>query len=78
MPNRVTPPPVGSVFNRLTIEEVYWRGSAQARVRCECGTVKDLALSHVVRGKVKSCGCLYRETIARRNALNYARRGSQT
>lgn len=27
------------------------------KCKCDCGTIKDVRLSHLVRGRIKSCGC---------------------
>lgn len=55
----------GSKFNRLTAicfdrydakkEKIYWFFS------CDCGAKKSLAKSQVIKGIVKSCGCLLQE-----------------
>jgi len=37
-------------------------GSRGARLRCDCGTVYQVALRSLVRGTTRSCGCLRRET----------------
>ena len=51
----------GNKYNLLTIER-YWgsdaHGSQKALCKCECGTIKILKVSEVVRGTIKSCGCL--------------------
>lgn len=33
-------------------------------VKCDCGTVKTVAIQDLKRGKAKSCGCLLREVLA--------------
>ena len=56
----------GRKFGRLTVlghpskrgRMWYWR------VRCRCGTEKDVDRSALVGGKTRSCGCLHREVSA--------------
>jgi hypothetical protein len=48
-------------FNLTVLEETNKRTKAREkifRVRCNCGTEKEIALTHVRRGSIKSCGCL--------------------
>lgn len=57
----------GQVFGRLTvIQELPGHTKRRVAVRCSCGTEKDVALSSLVSGAVRSCGCLNRETAAER------------
>lgn len=57
--------PVGTRFTRLqTTSTTYYKSTLKARVVdviCDCGTVLTVRVGHVVRGHVKSCGCLKRE-----------------
>jgi len=38
---------------------------------CDCGKTKTVSSGNLVNGKVKSCGCLYRETIMAGRALKH-------
>jgi hypothetical protein len=40
---------------------VYWR------CKCDCGTIKNILASKLIRGKTKSCGCLQKEIMQKRN-----------
>src|SRR6266568_2399430 len=51
-------------FGRLTVidPEIRVAGNKRgARLRCDCGEITTAQLSHLVRGRSQSCGCLYRE-----------------
>lgn len=58
---------IGSRHDRLTvIEMVDCAGEANCKVRCDCGTEKNVLLRRLLSGHTRSCGCLSREkTIAR-------------
>lgn len=43
-------------------------GVRQARVKCECGTIKTVRLGHLTSGATQSCGCLARELAPQRMA----------
>jgi hypothetical protein len=52
---------IGKTYNRLTITEVLpKKGGQNIRVItiCSCGVTKEIRLSHIKSGKIKSCGCL--------------------
>jgi len=53
----------GRKFSRLTALKFSSKikGKAYWEFRCECGTKKIIQIYPVVRGKVKSCGCLHME-----------------
>jgi len=63
------PAPIGAVFGALTVVgdgEPYVRQrpdrirpttASRWRVRCECGTEKDVLPSHLRQGRYVSCGC---------------------
>lgn len=56
-------PPIGSVFNRLTVVS-DWQTKGYgffATVRCVCGTEKVIAKNNLLSGRVGSCGCLLKE-----------------
>ena len=70
---------IGQKFNRLTVLSVFSKGyrneecrwvPARLLVQCDCGTVKDVGASSVTSGGTKSCGCLDRETVIRRNTTH--------
>lgn len=55
----------GSVYGRLTAigeGEKITLPSGQInrtiKCECECGTIKDIRVLHLTRGRIKSCGCL--------------------
>jgi hypothetical protein len=56
----------GDVFGSLTVIDPD-RGIAQSSrvigVRCKCGTETEVLLSNLVRGTVRSCGCLRYEQV---------------
>src|SRR5579884_1016151 len=49
----------GDKFNLLTVIAETTADSRRRRLlcKCDCGTVKEIDLHHVVRGNTKSCGC---------------------
>lgn len=52
---------IGKTFGRLTILDVYMRGSdKRAKCRCSCGREKDMRYHRVVKGITVSCGCISR------------------
>ena len=66
-------PAIDERFHRLVVLRETRLGRTRAlECRCDCGTVKVVNLIHVVRGNVRSCGCLSRESradvLARRRA----------
>jgi group I intron endonuclease len=51
----------GDKFNRLTlIEDVGSgpEGHIHWKVKCDCGVIKEVPVSNVRNGRIKSCGCL--------------------
>jgi hypothetical protein len=65
----------GQEFGRLTALRFAKRqnGTTYWRFSCACGAEKDIAVSGVVGGAVRSCGCLHRERA--RSGLNQTRHG---
>lgn len=59
MPKGVKENLVGSIFERLTVIE--WTSSGW-KCLCSCGNVKISSTEHLKNGRVKSCGCLKKET----------------
>lgn len=56
----------GKRFNRLTVIRYFGSkdGNATWLCLCDCGTIKSIAGS-ALRGKTKSCGCLWRENLTK-------------
>ena len=55
---------IGLRFGRLIALEETRVGRERAMIcRCDCGRKKTVRLSHLKAGRIKSCGCLMRETI---------------
>lgn len=61
--------PVGTKFNRLTIIERLPKG--KARVKCDCGNVKEVSVGNMASGKTQSFHrtCLVRGLTASQIAL---------
>lgn len=73
-------PNIGEKFGRLTIEEKFNRPHHNqqktfARVRCDCGVVKEYLLTCVVNGVFVSCGCWKAEKAAERTRLRNYKHG---
>lgn len=52
----------GQKYGRLTVIEIADKdgsGHVRALCCCECGNLKEVRVSHLAGGKVKSCGCLH-------------------
>ena len=52
---------VGEVYNRFTIVEMISNkvyGNRYVKAKCFCGIIKEVIYTDLVRGRVKSCGCL--------------------
>lgn len=53
------------IFGRLDVlglSEISRNGHSRWHVKCSCGTEKTVLATHLVSGKIKSCGCLMRES----------------
>lgn len=50
-------------YNRLTVTSI---SKSKAECVCDCGVVKTIRLHDLKSGRVKSCGCLLRETSSMR------------
>lgn len=63
----------GNKYNRLTVLSRYGY-SADRRItwkcKCDCGKIVIVAGKHLKNGSVKSCGCLNKELIAKRNYVH--------
>jgi hypothetical protein len=76
---------IGDEFDRLTIEAATtrrWKHGSIHRYyvcRCRCGGTREVSIYNLVRGEVRSCGCLKREdSSARLTALVTTHGGSDT
>lgn len=49
----------GRKFGRLTM--LTKLPNNRALCLCDCGTEKSITISHIIRGKIQSCGCLHKE-----------------
>lgn len=59
---------IGQKFERLMVLSLANAGSTvRYKVRCDCGTEKLVYKKSLVRGDVKSCGCLKLEKSIKRN-----------
>ena len=64
---------VGKKYGRLTVIEnlgLNKHRQYEWLCQCECGNYKIVITSHLKNGIVKSCGCLVKETLAKRNFKN--------
>ena len=58
-------PEIGARFGRLIVTGyTSWRAVCD----CDCGGSKEVPAAHLHTGRIKSCGCLYREYSAARGA----------
>jgi len=63
---------IGKTFNRLTVLDVCRvNGKLHFLCRCSCGNVGAHEAYSVVDGKIKSCGCLQKESTSKHNIKNY-------
>lgn len=61
---------VSSKFNRLTVLKPIKKHDRTYLVcECECGNVKDIKMSHLKSGRIKSCGCLRTEELESRKGM---------
>ncbi len=58
---------IGEKFNKLTLIEILNKTNAAtqrlALFKCDCGNVKELPLAPVLKGSIKSCGCIVKHNI---------------
>lgn len=77
---------IGQRFGRLVVLKVNGKRSYPSRkqcismmtVKCDCGVVKDVLLTSLTSGNVKSCGCFNRETLASRATTHGRSKKNQT
>lgn len=70
----------GQKFGRLTVikqDGKYKNGARLWICKCECGNEKRVAGTHLVSGKIKSCGCLLIETTIERNKTEKVKHGKR-
>lgn len=68
---------IGEKFGRLTVLDIDKSKQFQNRYLiclCECGNIKSVRADHLKSGKIKSCGCMYKET----HMTNHFTRGGFT
>ncbi len=65
---------IGQKFNMLTIiEELPIINHHRAfKCKCDCGNTKRVLLGHLVRSKIKSCGC-HRRTVLTKHGMHNSR-----
>ncbi len=64
---------VGKQFHRLTVIKFAFRKKHNQPYffcLCQCGNVKAISSYSLRRGLTRSCGCLHREELARRNTIH--------
>src|ERR1700761_87871 len=59
----------GERFGRLVVTGPVVAGRITSwKATCDCGSVVEISRSDLLRGKVRSCGCLRRQLLRERNA----------
>lgn len=59
---------VGQKFGRLTITNLYSNNNTSfAECQCDCGNIKQVAVSNLKRGNTVSCGCSNRDRMINNN-----------
>ena len=70
---------IGDKYGRLTIQEYAGKaknGSTLVKCVCDCGTEKIVRLCSLKKGEIRSCGCLAKELLIKRNkAIKYITHG---
>lgn len=63
---------IGSRYNRLTILKDLGMvcGKRFVIAKCECGTLRNLPFSAIKNGSTKSCGCLQKELMSKRQSTH--------
>lgn len=65
--------PIGEKFGRLTIVSTIVsrkHGARYVLCRCDCGKQRPFAIYQLKTGSVRSCGCLRRDSLLRRNTTH--------
>lgn len=59
---------IGKKFNKLTLiknlNKIDKNNSKLALFKCDCGNVKEIVFTQVLKGEVKSCGCNIRGNLS--------------
>ena len=61
---RATQAMIGKRFGRLVIMSYTRVGKSHHKYflcRCDCGTTKEVSITHLRSGKIRSCGCLWQD-----------------
>lgn len=59
---------VGQKFGRLTITNLYSNNNTSfAECQCDCGNIKQVAISNLKRGHIVSCGCFNKDRMVNNN-----------
>ena len=67
---------IGKTFGRLTVIKKigpYKNRAIQWLCKCSCGNEHIVITSYLVHGKIKSCGCLQKEELAKRVTTHHLR-----
>ena len=70
----------GMKFGRLTVikqDGKYKNGARLWLCKCDCGNEKHVAGTHLLSGKIRSCGCFLSETTVKRNKVEKVRHGKR-
>lgn len=59
---------IGKIVGRLTVIEKL--PNKRLLVSCSCGVIKEVSEAHVRYERIKSCGCIRREQVAKRNNIH--------
>jgi len=68
---------IGIRYNRLVVIKFAgrdWNNSILWLCKCDCGNEKIVTGSNLQSGSMKSCGCLRRESISKRNKENIGKK----
>jgi hypothetical protein len=65
---------IGEQFGRLTVVErkVKSNGNTKYLCLCECGNSKEVAISNLLNGTTKSCGCYRTEVVKKRVQVDHS------
>lgn len=72
MRHRLQIPVVGQRFGYLTVisNDEHIGARRACKCRCCCGAIKVVRNEHIVKGLIKSCGCLRRRTAAQKHYIH--------
>ena len=60
---------IGKKYNRLTF--LKFSGNRKALFLCDCGNKKEISISRVVAGFIKSCGCYKKEKLSEQIGIKH-------